>query len=141
MPTQTGYFQRDMLAAAQRDGSLGRLWWFVEAEYPKRLVPPGVKRRQPAMWPMGFIPVLPAGPDVEQQQAWAEMLAGLFESGNAGRGIVFKPTLTTTDLLAGLRWYEYGESVGYEVDHVCPTCGQVQRAPAGERPRCECYAW
>ena len=85
MPTQTGYFQRDVLAAAQRDGTLNRLYWYVEAEYPKRLVPPGVKRRQPAMWPMGFIPVLPAGPDVDEQQAWAELLAGLFECGNVGR--------------------------------------------------------
>lgn len=141
MPTQTSWFQRDVLSAAQRDGTLDRLYWFVEAEYPKRLVPPGVKRRQPAMWPMGFIPVLPAGPDVDEQQAWAELLAGLFECGNAGRGIVFKPTLTTADLLDGLRWYEYGEPVGWEVDHICPKCGQVQRGPAGERPRCECWEW
>ena len=141
MPTQTGYFQCDVLAAAQRDGTLNRLYWYVEAEYPKRLVPPGVKRRQPAMWPMGFIPVLPAGPDVDRELACAEPRAALVQCGTVGRGIVFKPTLTTADLLDGLRWYEYGGPVGWEVDYVCPKCGQVQRAEAGERPRCECYEW
>ena len=141
MPTQTRYFQADVLAAAQERGDLSGLYWFVEAEYPKRLLPPGVKRRQPAMWPAGFIPAIPAGPDAETQQAWAELLAALFESGNVGRGIAFKPTLTTAQLLDGLRWYEYGEPVGYEVDWVCPTCGQVQRVPVGVKPRCECYEW
>ena len=141
MPTQTHYFQADVLSAAQRGGGLDALRWYVEAEYPKRMVPAGVKRRQPAMWPMGFIPVLPAGPDAETQRIWAELLAGLFEAGNAGRGIAFKPTLTTVDLLEGLRWYEWGEPLNYEVDYICPTCGQVQTVPAGVKPRCECYEW
>jgi len=141
VPPQTSYFQNDVLKAAAARGELGDLRWFVEAEYPKRLVPPGVKRRQPAMWPFGFIPVLPAGPDVETQRALAELLAAVFESGNVGHGIVFRAALTTADLLDGLRWYEYGEPVGYEVDYICPTCGQVQTAPAGNCPRCECYAW
>ena len=115
MPTQTRYFQADVLAAAVARNELGGLFWFVEADYPKRLLPPGIKRRQPATWPLGFIPVLPAGPDVEEQQTWAELLAGLFAAGNVGRGIAFKPTLTTADLLiaaiiallpavAGLTW-------------------------------------
>lgn len=141
MPTQTSYFQRDVLGAAQRRGDLQGLYWYVEAEYPKRMVPAGIKRRQPAMWPKGFIPVLPAGPDVEEQQAWAELLAGLFEAGNTGRGIAFKPTLTTADLLAGLHWYEWGDPVGWAVDYICPTCGQVQSVPVGVRPQCECWEW
>ena len=141
MPTQTSYFQADVLRAAERDGSLGTLYWFVEAEYPKRLLPAGMKRRQPASWPRGFIPTLPAGPDVEEQRAWAELLAGLFESGNVGRGIVFKATLTTAELLKNLPWYVYGEAIGYEVDHVGPTCGQVLRAQVGAAPRCECSEW
>lgn len=141
MPTQTRYFQQDVLSAAQRDGSIGNLRWFVEAEFPRRMLPAGVKARQPAQWPLGFIPVLPAGPDVEEQQTWAELLAGLFESGNSGRGIAFKASLTTMDLLDGLRWYEYGEQPDYEVDHVCGKCGQVTRAPVGVKVRCECYEW
>ena len=141
MPTQTRYFQQDVLHAAQRDGTLSDLYWFIEAEYPRRMLRPGVKARQPAQWPHGFIPTLPAGPDAEEQQAWAELLAGLFESGNTGRGIVFKPTLTTSDLLSGLTWYTYGEVPDYEVDHVCQKCGQVNRGPMGKVPRCECYEW
>ncbi len=141
MPTQTSYFQQDVLQAAERDGSLGDLYWYVEAEFPKRLLPPGIKRRQPAQWPMGCIPVLPAGPDVEEQKAWVELLAGLFESGNSGRGIAFKPTLTTVALLEGLHWYQYGELPEYEVDHVCQKCGQVRRGRVGVLIRCECYEW
>lgn len=141
MPTQTRYFQQDVLRAAQRAGTLANLRWFVEAEFPKRMLRPGVKRCQPAQWPHGFIPVLPAGPDVEVQQTWAELLAALFESGNSGRGITFKATLTTVDLLDGLRWYQYGEPITHEVDHICGTCGQVTRAKVGERPRCECFSW
>ena len=141
MPTQTSYFQQDVLSAAQRDGTLGDLRWYVEAEFPKRLLRPGVKRCQPAQWPHGFIPTLPAGPDVEEQQAWAELLAALFESGNPARGITFKATLTTVDLLEGLRWYQYGEPITHEVDHICAKCGQITRAPAGAHVRCECFSW
>lgn len=138
---QTRYFQADILTAAQRDGSLGTLYYYVEAEFPRRLLPPGIKRRQPAQWPHGCIPVLPAGPDPEEQRTWAELLAAVFESGNTGRGIAFRPTLTSVDLLAGLRWYEWGDQPAYEFDYICPKCGQVQRVPAGVKPRCECYEW
>lgn len=138
---QTRYFQADILAAAKRDGSLGTLYYYVEAEFPKRLLPPGIKRRQPAQWPHGCIPVLPAGPDPDEQREWAELLAAIFESGNTGRGIAFKPTLTSADLLAGLRWYEWGDQPAYEFDYICPKCGQVQQVPAGVKPRCECYEW
>lgn len=141
MPSQTTYFQRDILASAQRRGDLSGLYWYVEAEFPKRLLPPGVRRRQPAQWPHGCIPVLPAGPDSEEQRTWAELLAELFTAGNRGRGIVFAPTLTTVDLLEGLRWYEYGDPIRWELDHICPKCGQVAKAPAGSPPRCECYNW
>lgn len=141
MPTQTSYFQQDIIQEARQSNTLGDLYWYVEAEFPKRMIPAGIRRRQPAQWPMGCIPVLRAGPDAEEQRAWAELLAALFESGNCGRGIAFKPTLTTTALLEGLRWYEYGEQPDYEVDHVCLKCGQVQRARVGVLIRCECYEW
>jgi hypothetical protein len=68
-------------------------------------------------------------------------LAALFEMGNRSRGISFKPALTEGQLLDGLRWYEYGEPVPYEMDIICPKCGQVTRATAGTHPRCECYEW
>lgn len=141
MPTQTSYFQNDVLQSAQRDGRLHELLWFIEADWPKKLVPPGIKRRQPAYWPKGFIPVIPVGPDVEAQRAWAEMLAGLFEACNAGRGIVFKPTLTTVDLMKDLPAYEYGGEIDHIVDHICPKCGQVMQAKASDQIKCECYDW
>lgn len=138
---QTTYFQGDVLAAAQRDGTLGELYWYVEAEFPKRMLPPGIKRKQPAQWPHGFIPVIAAGPDPAVQREWAELLTAVFASGNVGRGIAFRPALTNAALLADLRWYEYGEQPNEEVDHVCAKCGQVHRARAGATIRCECYEW
>ena len=142
MPTQTSYFQQDVLRAAQRDGTLGDLFWYVECEFPKKMLPPGIRRRQPAQWPHGCIPVLPVGADVEESRVWAEMLAELFTWDNRGRGITFAPALTSVELLAGLAWYEYGgELPPIEVDHVCGTCGQVHRGTVGKPPRCECYEW
>ena len=142
MPTQTSYFQQDILNTARRTGELSQLYWYVEVEFPKRMIPAGIRRRQPAQWPHGCIPVLPVGADAEESRVWAEMLAGLFEWDNRGRGIVFAPALTSRDLLDNLQWYEYGETLPpVEVDHVCSTCGQVHRGPVGKAPRCECYEW
>ena len=142
MPTQTSYFQQDILNTARRTGELSQLYWYVEVEFPKRMIPAGIRRRQPAQWPHGCIPVLPVGDDAEESRTWAEMLAGLFEWDNRGRGIVFAPALTSRDLLDNLQWYEYGETLPpVEVDHVCSTCGQVHRGLLGHPPRCECYEW
>jgi hypothetical protein len=142
MPTQTSYQQRDILAAAQRQGELAQLYWYVEVEFPKHMIPAGIRRRQPAQWPHGCIPVLPVGDDAEESRTWAELLAELFNWDNRGRGITFAPALTSRDLLNDLSWYEYGGALPpLEVDHICPTCGQVSRGPLGKAPRCECYEW
>ena len=142
MPTQTSYQQREILAAAQRQGELTQLYWYVEVEFPKKLIPAGIRRRQPAQWPHGCIPVLPVGDDAEESRTWAELLAELFNWDNRGRGITFAPALTSRDLLNDLSWYEYGGALPpVEIDHVCGTCGQVHRGPVGKAPRCECYAW
>lgn len=142
MPTQTSYQQRDILDAAKRLGDYGKLFWYVEVEFPKKMLPAGIRRRQPAQWPHGCIPVLPVGDDAEESRTWAEMLAGLFEWDNRGRGIVFAPALTSRDLLDNLAWYVYGDPLPpVEIDHVCATCGQVHRGLLGQPPRCECYKW
>ena len=73
MPTQTAYQQRDIIASAARMGELDRLRWYIEVEFPKRMIPAGIRRRQPAQWPHGCIPVLPVGDDIEESRAWAEM--------------------------------------------------------------------
>lgn len=142
MPTQTSYQQRAILEAAKSQGELTQLYWYVEVEFPKKMIPAGIRRRQPAQWPHGCIPVLPVGDDAEESRTWAELLAGLFEWDNRGRGITFAPALTSRDLLNDLSWYEYGGALPpLEVDHVCPTCGQVTRGVVGKPPRCECYEW
>lgn len=142
MPTQTSYQQRDIITSAVRMGELDRLRWYIEVEFPKKMIPAGIRRRQPAQWPHGCIPVLPVGDDVEESRTWAELLAELFSWDNRGRGIKFAPALTSLDLLDGVAWYEYGgELPPLEVDHVCPTCGQISRGPVGKPPRCECYEW
>jgi hypothetical protein len=63
MPTQTSYFQQDIINTARRQGELSQLYWYVEAEFPKKMLPAGIRRRQPAQWPHGCIPVLPVGTD------------------------------------------------------------------------------
>lgn len=142
MPTQTSYFQQEILNTARRQGELDRLFWYVEAEFPKKMLPAGIRRRQPAQWPHGCIPVLPVGSDPEESRVWVELLAELFSLDNRGRGITFSPSLTSVDLLTGLIWYEYGGDLPpLEVDHVCPTCGQVSRGQVGKAPQCECYEW
>ena len=142
MPTQTSYQQRDILAAAKQLGDYDKLCWYIEVEFPKRMIPAGIRRRQPAQWPHGCIPVLPVGDDADVSRTWAEMLAEMFSWDNRGRGIVFAPALTSVDLLDNLVWYEYGgELPPIEVDHICGTCGQIHRGPLGKPPRCECYAW
>lgn len=142
MPTQTSYFQRDIIQEARQFNTLGDLYWYVEAEFPKRMIPAGIRRRQPAQWPHGCIPVLPVGEDAEESRTWAELLAELFNWDNRGRGITFTPALTSQDLLVGLAWYEYGGALpDLMVDHICRTCGQVHRGPVGKAPRCECYEW
>ncbi len=142
MPTQTSYFQQDIISEARQSNTLGALYWYVEAEFPKRMIPAGIRRRQPAQWPHGCIPVIPAAPDPDASRAWAELLAELFSLDNRGRGIVFAPALTSVNLLDGLAWYEYGEELPpLEVDHVCGTCGQIHRGPVGKPPQCECYGW
>lgn len=142
MPTQTNYFQQDIIRGAQQSNTLGDLYWYVEAEFPKKMLPAGIRRRQPAQWPHGCIPVIPATPDPDASRTWAELLAELFNWDNRGRGITFAPALTSRDLLNDLSWYEYGGALPpLEVDHVCPTCGQVTRGVVGKPPRCECYEW
>lgn len=142
MATQTSYFQQDIIREARQSNTLGDLYWYVEVEFPKRMIPSGIRRRQPAQWPHGCIPVIPAAPDPDTSRTWAELLAELFNWDNRGRGITFAPALTSQDLLDGLAWYEYGGALpDLMVDHICRTCGQVTRAKVGERPRCECYEW
>jgi hypothetical protein len=142
MPTQTSYFQQDIIRGAQQSNTLGDLYWYVEAEFPRNMLHVGIKRRQPARYPYGCIPVLPVGDDADVSRTWAEMLAEMFTWDNRGRGIVFAPALTSRDLLNDLSWYEYGDALPpVEIDHVCSTCGQVHRGLVGQPPRCECYEW
>lgn len=142
MPTQTSYQQREILEGAKQAGDLANLLWYIEAEFPKKMLPAGIRRRQPAQWPHGCIPVLAVGDDADISRTWAEMLAEMFNWDNRGRGIVFAPALTSRDLLDNLTWYEYGEPLPpVEVDHVCATCGQIHRGLIGQPPRCECYEW
>ena len=41
MPTQTSYFQQDIINTARRVGDLAQLYWYVEAEFPKKMLPAG----------------------------------------------------------------------------------------------------
>ena len=99
--SQTEYFQREVIEAAKKDGTLGNLFWYIEVLFPKQELPPGIKAQQPAQYPAGCIPVLPAGPDAEMQQEWIKFLADMFTAYNeieaktpAALKRTFKPTLS-----------------------------------------------
>jgi hypothetical protein len=125
-----------VLTSAHERQDLDVLWWYVEAQYPRKMMQPGISGHQPAMWPRGFIPVVAAGPDWETQRIWAELLCELFAEGNRGRDITFRPLLTHIDLLNNLRWYEWGDQP--EIDHICAECGQIRIGPIDEPQKCDC---
>ena len=138
MGTQTRTWQRKVIEQAKTAGDLPRLFWFIEMDVPAGLRPSPAARYMPATYPPGFVPVIPAGPDPDVQREYAEILCAVFETANRGRMISFAPTLTDTDLLSGFFWYEYGEQPRQEIDHVCPYCGSISRAPVTARPACTC---
>lgn len=138
--TQTKRWQERTLEAAAQRGELGRLYWFIEMEVPAHLRPRPDARYMPASYPPGFVPVVAAGPDWQQQREYAQLLTIAFETGNAGRPIQFAPALTDVDLLkaGGFYYYEFGEQPHQEIDHICALCGTITRARCSSRPRCTC---
>jgi len=75
------------------------------------------------------VPVVPVGPDVEEQRHWAHLLLELFKESNRGRGMLFALALTDCDMLCdmlkGYRWYVYGETPPAAADVICGWCGEV----------------
>lgn len=133
MGTQSRNFQRRVVEAATAQGKLGELFWYVEIEI-------GYRRHAPACWPGVWVPVMPVGADWEASSHVADVLAALFASQNAGRGLIFGVALTTEEALreSGAIWYVWGGEDGPEVDRVCGECGAVQVVRPGGWARCEC---
>lgn len=127
-----------LIAAAQADGSLGDLLYFVEMDLPAALRPSQSARTMAATWPAGWIPCVPLAPDPAIAADWSHLLLELIKSANVGRGIVFRVELTSRPIMSdlGLSWYVWGESIPALVDAVCPVCGAVGRVPVGERLAC-----
>lgn len=132
MGSQSRSFQRRVVEAAQAQGLLGDLFWYVEIEI-------GYGRYAPACWPGVWVPVLPVGEDWEASSHVADVLAQIFAWHNAGRGLVFRAALTNGEALAesGATWYVWGEE-GPPIDRVCGVCGAVTVVVAGGWAVCEC---
>lgn len=139
--TQSRKFQRQIIDAALADGSLAKLYWFVEMVVPNNLR--GTTNRiQSANWPTGWIPVICAGPDPETQEVWAALMQWSFELANAGTGIEFCLALTTADLLEGLPHYEFGDIPQAIAPRICHHCGSVYEVAVHEDADCDiCGAW
>lgn len=138
MPTQTRSFQRRVIDDAKRKGELCQLYWFVEMDLPPSLRPKPHIRNLPASFPAGFVPVVAVAPDPVIQQEWALLLLEIMRSSNRNRGLGLDLALTTVDLLKSFYWYEWGDEIAVEVDHVCPFCGMVWRGRAFDNPVCGC---
>lgn len=101
--------QNKILAAAEQDGTLPTLYWYMTGRQRNREVPAAVG---------DSIPVQPAGPDVETSRQWAHLM--LETARMMTPGLTLDLELTATDLLDGLRWHVWSE-----VDMVCPGCGAI----------------
>lgn len=125
MSSQTKTWQRQIIAAAQRDGTLSTLYWFIEIALPVRR-----GGGYCAVEHRGGIPVIPVAPDPAISEQYADLLRSLFEDANRGVGVMFGLALTAIDVLdreyrkTGKTWYIYGES-RTSIDSICPECGAV----------------
>ena len=135
MTRQTRTWQRRILAAAQADGTLSDLLWFVEMDLPPRLRPRPDARYMPATFPAGWIPTIPA--TLDGAKHWAGLLLALLKTSNQGRGIQFATMITDRNTLAdnGLYYYEWGAPVP-TVDTICTACGMVAPGTAGSALGC-----
>lgn len=140
MATQNRTWQRRRIDDAKTAGDLPRLFWFIEMDLPAGLRPRPDARHLPATYPPGFVPVIPAGPDPEEQREYAEIMQICFEAANAGRRIEFNLALTDASLLTSFYWYQFGEEPTQEIDHVCPLCGSIRRGPATRPPACTMHS-
>lgn len=121
MEKQTRTWQKKIIDGAIRQGELDRLYWFVEMTLPRSMG----GGTAAATYPVRCVPVVPVGPDVEEQRHWAHLLRELFKESNQGRGILFEVALTDCDLLNAFRWYVYGETPPPAPDAICDWCGEV----------------
>ncbi|MGD9726273.1 MAG: hypothetical protein AB7R40_22295 [Nitrospiraceae bacterium] len=121
MGTQTRTWQKKIIAGATRLQELNRLYWFVEMTLP-RAMGGGYAA---ATYPVRAVPVVPVGPDPEEQRHWAHLLLELFKECNQRRGIEFDLALTDCDILQEYRWYVYGEMPPPAPDAICEWCGEV----------------
>lgn len=120
MGSQTRTWQQKIIDGAKRLRELDRLYWFVEMTLP-RAMGGGYAA---ATYPVRCVPVIPAGPEPEEQRHWAHLLLELFKDTNQGRGILFDLALTDCDILKEYRWYVYGETPPAP-DVICEWCGEV----------------
>lgn len=130
-----------MINYAKRNGSLQRLYWFIEVMLPGHLTRSGKPVVQAACWPSVWTPEISVGLDPEVSRCWAEILMEMFVQGNADKGIERKHhalSLTIRERMEGLDWYEFGST---EFDCVCADCGAVFRDMAPDAEYSCCGDW
>lgn len=111
-----------IIAGAAKSGDLNRLYWFVEMKVSGTLV----GKRRPviaaAMFPEGWLVVVPVGDQPEVSRQDADLLLECCRHSNRGRLIEFGLSLIDCDMLVG-NWYEWGDLIW---DSICPICGAVE---------------
>lgn len=140
MSTQTKAFQREIIANAQRNGTLDRLHWVIEMTWPYALAPGRTiaekhrNRIGTAVHPAKLAPAIPLGTDPAISRHYAELLAAVFACGNAGRAMAFEPVIADMATIDDTAWYVWGERV---FDNVCALCGQVVESTTTGIDLCE----
>lgn len=140
MATQSKAFQREIIATAQRNGTLSRLHWVIEMTWPYALAPGHTSaerhanRIATAVHPAKLAPAIPLGDDPATSRHYAELLAAVFACGNAGRAMSFEPVIADMAQHDDAAWYVWGERV---FDNVCALCGQVVESTTTGIDLCE----
>ena len=128
-----------IIAAARAEGKLHELCYYVDMWMPRDLRPRPDVDHVPASWPPGFVPYIPLPPDEVIANDYAHILVALMESGNEGRGLVFRSELVGIDQLEATSYipYPWGEDLSSRVvNKICPICGQVEKVFVGEKGTC-----
>lgn len=128
-----------IIAAATAQGKLHELCYYVDMWMPRELRPRPDVDHVPASWPPGFVPYIPLAPDETIASDYAHILVALMESGNQGRGMIFRSELIGIDQLEETQYipYAWGEDLSSRlVDKVCPICGAVEQVFIGESGKC-----
>lgn len=113
---QTRTFQKRIVEQAQRDGTLGDLFWYVVANRK------GTASAVAA--PNDLVPIIWIAPDPVESRHYAEMMLEIIRSYNRVLDLTLE--IGVKSALHVVKWYEFGAIADW--DHICPACGGINNS-------------